>query len=124
MTTERHGGCLCGAVRYRVAGAPLRAGLCHCTDCRQTSGSAYSFFAIWPLAMFSVAGATSSYNGRHFCPVCGSRTFSLNDSEAEIMVGTLDAARSDMTPEYELWTPRREAWLHAVAGTAQFVGDR
>lgn len=120
----RQGGCLCGRVRYAVAGEPLRVGLCHCTDCRQTSGSAFTFFAIWPRAAFSGEGETSSYKGRSFCPACGSRVFTLTDAEAEVMVGTLDGAPSDQTPGYELWTPRREVWLHPLPGLEQFERDR
>lgn len=33
------GGCLCGAVRYSIAGAPLVQLYCYCTDCRQVSGT-------------------------------------------------------------------------------------
>ena len=28
------GGCLCGAVRYRLCGALIDAGFCHCSLCR------------------------------------------------------------------------------------------
>ena len=44
----RTGRCQCGEVRYEVDGEPLRVGLCHCTDCRQTSGSAFTMYAVWP----------------------------------------------------------------------------
>jgi hypothetical protein len=43
---ERTGGCLCGAVRYKVRGKPLRSG--HCLDCRKASGSHFIPFAVWP----------------------------------------------------------------------------
>lgn len=124
MAIERRGGCACGNVRYSVSGAPLRVGLCHCTDCRRTSGSAFTFYGIWPLAAFKCEGQTSRYKDRCFCPTCGGQVFALGDSEAEIMAGTLDEAPSDLVPQYELWTPRREPWLHPLSGADQFRGNR
>lgn len=102
MTTLRHGGCACGNIRYSVSGDPLRVGLCHCTDCRRTSGSAFTFYGIWPLAAFKCEGQTSRYKDRSFCPTCGGQVFALSDTEAEIMAGTLDQAPSDLVPQYEL----------------------
>lgn len=34
-------GCLCGALRYEVAGEPLYAGHCYSVDCRKASGSGF-----------------------------------------------------------------------------------
>ena len=39
--TAMEGGCGCGAVRYRVTGAPQWASHCHCRDCRRTAGAPY-----------------------------------------------------------------------------------
>jgi hypothetical protein len=33
------GGCLCGAVKYRISAAPLDAGYCHCRLCQKSSGA-------------------------------------------------------------------------------------
>ena len=121
---ERTGGCLCGAVRYSVRGAPLRVGLCHCADCRKTSGSAFVTFAVWPRAAFSVAGDIASHAGRSFCPLCGSRLFCLRPEEAEINVGSLDDAPTGLEPTYELWTRRRERWLPPLAVATQYDEDR
>jgi hypothetical protein len=120
----RTGGCQCGAVRYQVEEEPLRVGLCHCTDCRKTSGSVFSTFAVWPRSAFSSVSHVATYRGRSFCPNCGSRVFSLTPTEAEIMVGSLHDAPSGLVPAYELWTPRREDWLHGLPWTDQYVGDR
>lgn len=83
MTTLT-GSCLCGRVRIAVHGAPNRLGICHCTDCRQQSGSAFAFFGIWPAGQFEHSGETLSFSGRCFCPHCGARLFSLDEHEAEI----------------------------------------
>jgi len=34
------GGCLCGAVRYRLEARPLAIDACHCNDCRKLTGAA------------------------------------------------------------------------------------
>jgi hypothetical protein len=121
---ERHGGCLCGAVRLRVRGQPIRAGICHCLDCRKVSGSFYSAFAIWPRSAFEAAGAFGTYQGRSFCRECGGRVFSITDDEAEVMLGSLDQAPGDVAPEYELWIGRREEWMEPLPWATQFRHDR
>jgi hypothetical protein len=118
------GSCLCGSVRLSVRGAPTRVGLCHCTDCRQESGSAFTFYGIWPAASFEREGETANYRGRQFCPRCGARLFTVDDREAEVKLGCLDAAPTTLVPGYELWVKRREPWLPAVPGAEQFEQDR
>ncbi len=118
------GSCRCGKVRLAVRGKPTRVGICHCTDCRQESGSAFTFFAIWPASRFEIQGATAEYAGRRFCPTCGSRMFSLSDTEAEIKLGVLSGAPTLLAPTYELWIKRREKWLQPLEGAEQFDEDR
>ena len=65
------GACRCGQVQLAVRGDPLRVGLCHCGDCRQETGSAFTFHGVWPADRFERAGETSEFNGRHLCPRCG-----------------------------------------------------
>jgi hypothetical protein len=77
-------------------------------------------FAIWPREAFEGKGQLATFDGRSFCPRCGSRTANLTGSEAEIMVGSFDDPPSDLAPQYELWTPRREAWLHTLPWADQF----
>lgn len=120
----REGRCLCGAVSYKMTGEPSRVGLCHCQDCRQASGSAFSMFAVWPRAATEWHGELQTYGPRGFCPTCGSRVAYLTDDEAEIAIGTLDDAPSGLVPQYELWVPRREHWLSPVEGAHQFNRDR
>jgi hypothetical protein len=117
------GGCLCGSVRFRALGEPLRVGICHCLDCRKHHGALFHASAIYEDERVSVSGATASYQGRHFCPRCGSSVFSCSDEEMELHLGSLDSPNL-FTPTYELWTVRREAWLPSFWGTELFAGDR
>ncbi|KQV49310.1 aldehyde-activating protein [Pelomonas sp. Root1217] len=118
------GACLCGQVKFSVSGEPLRTGICHCTDCRQESGSAFTFFGVWPATRFERAGETAQFRGRHFCPRCGSRLFAVDDREAEVKLGALSQAPTALVPSYELWVKRREPWLLPIPGAEQHEQDR
>ncbi|HEV7276584.1 MAG TPA: GFA family protein [Devosiaceae bacterium] len=119
----RSGGCLCGAVRYEVRGEPFKVGLCHCTVCRQITGSAFLAFGDWKAEQFTYSGEVASYAGRSFCPTCGARLFDVNDTQAEIFLGTLDDAPNDVQPDHEIWVKRREHWLPALP-VPQFEEDK
>ena len=82
MNNQTHGGgCLCGAVTYRIAG-PLRDVIaCHCRQCRKTSGH---FVAATTARIADLTivddGALRWYRSseaaeRGFCGVCGSSLF-------------------------------------------------
>jgi len=122
--TIRSGQCLCGRVTYQVQGEPLQVGRCHCTDCRKESGSVFTTFAIWPRHAFSSSGETAVFAGRSFCSICGSRLFNLTDAQAEIRIGSLDKAPTDLRPTYEVWTKRREHWLDPLPDGEGFEEDR
>lgn len=122
--TVLSGKCLCGQVQISVRGEPLRVGICHCTDCRQESGSAFTFYGVWPARQFQHAGETSDFHGQHFCPRCGSRLFSVDEREAEIKLGTLLDVPTPLVPGYELWIKRREPWLRPIEGAEQYEEDR
>lgn len=116
--------CHCGQVLISVCGEPLRIGICHCTDCRKESGSAFTYYAAWPAHEFEPVGETSEFQGQHFCPRCGTRLFSVDEREAEIKLGILSDAPTALVPTYELWTRRREPWLQPIEGAEQYEEDR
>jgi hypothetical protein len=124
MDEIRLGGCTCGAVRYEVRGPPNKVGLCHCADCRKETGSAFLYYADWLAGAFSFTGTVATYEGRSFCPTCGTRLFHLqDDGAAEICLGSLDDAPVGLVPTREGWIKRREDWLTPLAHAHQARED-
>ncbi|WP_353979724.1 GFA family protein [Salinicola endophyticus] len=117
------GGCLCGNVRVTAHGEPLRVGICHCMDCRKHHGALFYAAADYPTEAVTIEGEPREYQGRHFCPVCGSSVFAVSDGEIELHLGALDNP-DQFTPAYELWTIRRESWLPPFPAMARFDRDR
>jgi hypothetical protein len=119
MTTDdMTGGCACGAVRFSVRGAPLRAGLCHCMTCRKAHAAAFNPFLVFDPAQVEIAGELRAWRSsagyeRRFCPACGSRVLGVNGDEVELSVGSFDEPAL-FAPEYESWTIRREPWLRPL----------
>ncbi len=104
------GGCLCGAIRVEVRGRPRRVGLCHCLACRKHHGALFHASAIFPAEAVTVTGEAQGYEGRFFCPRCGSPVFGRSGDEVEVNLGSLDASDA-FVPTFDLWTIRREGVL-------------
>ena len=121
--TRTTGGCLCGKVRLVATGQPLRVGICHCLDSRKHHGALFWAAAIFPESAVTIIGETRDYRGRHFCPACGSSVFGRGGDEVEVNLGSLDAP-DQFTPDYELWTIRRESWLPPFPVTRRYPRDR
>lgn len=76
-----HGGCLCGAVRYRVDGTLRPVIYCHCDMCRRTTSHFGAFTACARRELnIQTTGALKWYQSsmrarRGFCAICGSILF-------------------------------------------------
>ncbi|WP_068312603.1 GFA family protein [Polycladidibacter hongkongensis] len=117
------GGCQCGAVRFTADGAPDRVGICHCMDCRKHHGALFHASAVYQQDRVRISGTTRDYQGRHFCPECGSSVFSTSPGEIELHLGAFDTPDT-LTPTYELWVCRREQWLPRFPQTIHYEKDR
>ena len=95
--SDRTGSCLCGQVTYCVTG-PLRdVLLCHCSQCRKTSGH-YVAATSCPEDAIKVTGKVTWYRSsdaaqRGFCGTCGGNLFWRPDGQGRmgIFAGTFDA---------------------------------
>ena len=52
MPAVVEGGCICGAIRYRVTGHPTNSMICHCQTCRRVSASPVVAWVTFPAAQF------------------------------------------------------------------------
>lgn len=98
MAARRTGGCLCGAVRFTVAGTLRGVVYCHCSRCRRQTGHHYAATDAAD-ADLSVTGedrltwyAASEQARRGFCSVCGSALFwkDRRRSHTSILAGAFD----------------------------------
>lgn len=123
QTSDLTGGCLCGAVTINISETPKRIGLCHCLDCRKHHGAAFYAAAVFEREQVDVGGTTHSYQGRHFCPTCGSSVYAISGAEIEVHLGALDQA-NQWRPNYELWCKNREDWLGDIAKCVRWQENR
>lgn len=95
------GSCLCGAVRYEIAGRLGPAVHCHCGQCRKASGASFATNASVPVESFKfVSGGervgefeSSPGQFRCFCTRCGSpliKRIAAKPGEVRLRLGTLD----------------------------------
>ena len=78
---------------------------------------------MFPEGSVTVSGETKQYEGRHFCPRCGSSVFARTEDEIEVHLGILDAP-DQLMPTYESWVVRRESWLPPFPLKRQYERDR
>lgn len=82
-TSHSHeGGCLCGNIRYRVHGEPIRALVCQCRFCQRVTGSTSYAESLFPVDAVTFSNGQiiqydhlSQGSGKivhvQFCPKCG-----------------------------------------------------
>lgn len=126
--TEREGGCLCGAVRYRVHGSPRATSLCHCRSCRLATGAPALAWAIFPEDKVEiVAGETATFFSSPgvewgFCASCGTTLTYRRASRPglfDVTTATLDDPEA-FPPSKEIWTGERLSWMPSNPAIPQF----
>lgn len=129
------GGCLCGAVRYECSVDSPVAGICHCTHCQKTSGSAFSVNVFVQSETVKMTGGIGEYADtaesgrkvvRKFCKTCGSSLASEAEAFPGMLIikaGTLDD-RSGLRPGVQVWTQSKQPWVDLGAALKSFDKGR
>lgn len=138
------GGCLCGAVRYRLARLGDDVAHCHCRICRRASGAAFVTWATVARDDLEVRGRVRWFRSsrmalRGSCPVCGSHLFFAQEIDESAVAAELPLADAPPTdphgattidvtvatldepdharPSRNIWVGSRLAWLHGFDAT-------
>lgn len=129
--TERtlSGQCLCGAVAYTVPDRFAYALICHCSQCRRATGSAFKPFAGIPIGDLAVArGADnlSTYGDAEGqdrrCGTCGALLWSVvrEGAWAHVTLGTLTDAPS-IRPTAHIFVASKAPWEEINDKLPQFA---
>ena len=137
-SAERHrqfGGCQCGQVRYEAPGDPLALYVCHCTECRKQSASAFGIsFVVQRSELVLLQGHPSMWSRQTasghrldcaFCAQCGSRLWHQSSGRPDtlnIKGGSLDAP-VDLGPAVHIWTSSKLPGVVIPAGATCFPGE-
>lgn len=131
-TAIHSGGCLCGAVRYTIAGDPTMAAHCQCVDCRKSSGTGHCTHLVVAAAAFKVGGTVRFYDhpadsgnmvSRGFCPSCGCAVYSTNSSMPDMVfprASSLDDPEI-AKPQMVVYASRAPSWDHVDPSLPAFA---
>jgi hypothetical protein len=116
--SHAEGGCLCGAIRYRVTGTPSWSAICHCRTCRKASGAPSVGWLTFDRGNFTlvhgVPGRFVSSPGvvRTFCTACGTPlTYATEGRPADIDVTTMSLDdEATFPPTIEVWVSHKASW--------------
>ena len=131
MTHELQGGCLCGAVRYRLASEPFEAGYCHCATCRRATGAPVVAFGTVPFEDFQVSGnprhrRSSGFGERWFCTECGTQIAMHVDHQPDTIdftIATLDDPEY-LRPQFHIFFGSRIEWFDTADRMPRYYSFR
>ena len=125
------GGCHCGAVRYEASAPPERNSICHCIDCRRTSGAPLVAWALYAAGDVRVikgtpkVRASSEHGRRHFCADCGTGLFYTNDQifkdQIDVQSATLDDPDAIPAPVVQVQVAERIVWMADAHRSPEFA---
>jgi hypothetical protein len=122
----RTASCGCGQLRAETTGDPVRISVCHCLNCKQRTGGAFSAQARWPDAQVIITGQSKSWTLTgdsggvgtfRFCPDCGSTVAYTIDAMAGVTAIPIGAfADPDFpAPQFSVYEERMHKWT-AILG--------
>jgi hypothetical protein len=126
-----HGSCHCAAIGFEADIDPAAAMVCHCTDCRVMSGSAFRVVVPAPAASFVLNGtprvyiktaASGARRAQFFCADCGTHLYAgapppQASAFYSVRAGVLKEF-DQVRPTAQLWQRSSVPWVYDLASVA------
>ena len=128
MKLPLEGGCLCGAVRFRISAEPDHAGYCHCRMCQRANGApVVAWLAVASEAFVWIKGEPAVYRSsakaeRLFCRACGTPLVFREIAQPEqldVTLASLDDPEA-VRPSHHIWTSSRISWFDVGDGLPRY----
>lgn len=112
------GSCLCGKVKYEIAGKVGDIVHCHCNTCRKAHGAAFSSVAAVNDSDFTLTGSenlrsfeSSQGKFRYFCSHCGTQIYAkrVNTQHLILRLGSLDDDPGSSEKSH-IWVSEKASW--------------
>jgi len=124
------GSCLCGSLKYEINGELGPIVMCHCSNCRKASGSAFATNApvdASAVNWMSDTAALGEYESspgvfRQFCRRCGSQLFSRRTATPDVLrlrIGTLDT-KIMSKPTQHIFVGSKAEWCDITDSLPQY----
>ena len=132
MSRNLSGECLCGRVKFSVTENFKTFYQCHCKQCKQLTGSAFTsniFTAPdniqWLCDQDQITIYEHSSRGisKSFCKTCGSAVPFINKTKTSLIVpaGSLNEL-PDIQPQANIFTAEEACWLKPGLKAEKFIG--
>lgn len=128
------GGCVCGAVRYRLNALPKAVYACHCKDCQRLSNTTHTISMVvseddlevlsGDLVAFDKPADSGRVVRMMACAACGTKMWNKPPAPGVVIMkaGNLD----DMSwaePVGNIWTASRATWVEIDPSVPNFEGQ-
>ena len=133
MPQTYKGGCLCGRVQYEVTGPFEAFHICHCSQCRRSTGSAHASNIFtdkdnikWLAGEDLVKRYDPEEKGvisKAFCTHCGSLTPYISARSGKLIIPAGGLAEDPgVRPQDNIFWEDRAEWYDAVPQAPRFDG--
>lgn len=130
-----HGRCHCGYITFEAEADPEKVTVCHCTDCQQSTGTAFrtnvpvsgkdfKMLSGEPSTYIKTTAESGNPRAQTFCGKCGTPIYSTTPGPGPkesymVRVGILQE-RDQLSPKRQIWWRSARPWITGIDAVQKF----